>query len=202
MNRLKYSRSTASTLACAAASASAAWATPSGVASPLNSARLLSRSASGRAQQQRCDQRVFLCARGIDFVGLARGFAAIEIGPQDGAVDAGDGFDDDHALGRHPRPVRHRRLRDADLARELAHAANGADRLVQARIAHRFFISPYLWADVSGGDAEGSTGMRSEDRQGTGDQQRRKHGEDGDVEVPAFGDQRHGRRERQIARIR
>jgi len=62
----------------------------------------------GRAYQERRKQRVFLGAGGRNVVnGLAHAFrAAVEVGTQNAPVDAGCGFDEEHALRRHTRPVR------------------------------------------------------------------------------------------------
>ena len=55
----------------------------------------------------------------------------IKIGPQDGARDAGHRFDREHTLGGNARPVRHRRLGNADAARKLGDATGSANRFLQ-----------------------------------------------------------------------
>ncbi len=110
---------------------------PSGDGVAAQFAELLEQRGVGRARQQRRQQRIFLRARGIDLVDVAGRVGAEQIGPQDRAVDAGGGFDGEHALRRDAIPIRNRRLRNSDAARELAHAADGADRFLQSGVSHR-----------------------------------------------------------------
>ena len=83
-----------------------------------------------RACEQRGDQRVFLRARRIHFVDVAGHlFSAVQIGPQSGAIDAGDGFDRNDPLRGNASPVGDGRLRNTNLTRKLADTAGGANSL-------------------------------------------------------------------------
>jgi hypothetical protein len=80
-----------------------------------------------RAPEQRRDQRIFLSARCIHVIDVAGHFCvAVKIGPQDRAIDAGDGLDRDHPFCGNACPVGHGRLGNTDLARKFADAADGA----------------------------------------------------------------------------
>ena len=137
MNRSKYSRSTASTLAAARrlGESDMRHAERRGIAAefrePLEQRRV------GRTRQQRRQKRVFLRARRVDFVDVARHVSAEQIGTQHRRGSRRLQFDREHAFGRDTIPVRDRRLRDSYFAREFAHAANGADRFLQSWISHR-----------------------------------------------------------------
>ncbi len=97
---------------------------------------------AGSAREQYRKQRIFLPAGAVDLVDrgvgvpVTRILRAIEIGPQHGAVDAGRGFDRQNAFGRNATPIRHGRLRNADLSGERTDAAGVTDSLLKARIAH------------------------------------------------------------------
>ena len=77
-----------------AASASAAWARPSGVASPPNCAISPSNAFDGAARKQCGKQRIFLGARRIDGIEgiIFHGGLAVEIGTKLFARNAGRGF--------------------------------------------------------------------------------------------------------------
>ena len=70
-----------------------------GIAAQLRKARD-SKSRIRRARQQRGEQRIFLRARGIDFIDIAGHLvSAVEIRPQHRAIDAGRRLDGDHPFG-------------------------------------------------------------------------------------------------------
>ena len=93
-----------------------------------------------RSCEQHCQQRIFLRARGIDFIninvaGVARALA-VKIGSQQRPVDPGCGLDCDHAFGGYARPIGNGRLRDPKLARQRADTARGADCFIESDIPH------------------------------------------------------------------
>ena len=102
------------------------------------------------AREQHREQRIFLRARGVDLVDTAIadidtvagkiGRIAVEIGPQNDTAHAGRGFHRQHALGGNARPVRDRRLRDANFSGKRADTAGNADRFVKTAIAHQGFF--------------------------------------------------------------
>ena len=105
---------------------------PSGVASPRSVASRCEQRRVGRAREQRREQRIFLRARRDRRRRRRSAHCVRRRGRAAGLrVDAGRRLDREHALGGNARPVGHRRLRDADLARKLADAAGGADRFVE-----------------------------------------------------------------------
>ena len=101
-----------------------------GIAAQLRQAR--QELSVGAARKQRREQRILLRARRIDLVDAAGGLAIEKIGTQHRAADARRRLHRQHALGRNAIPVGDGGLRDADAARKLADAANGAESLPRA----------------------------------------------------------------------
>jgi hypothetical protein len=98
--------------------------------------KLLQQPRVWRPRQHRGEKRIFPRTRRSDFVGLAGNLFTVEIGPQDRAIDAGDLFNDEHAFGWDARPVRHRRLSNADFTSELAHTTSRADSFIEVNVSH------------------------------------------------------------------
>jgi hypothetical protein len=95
----------------------------------------------GRACEQHREQRVFLRPRSVDLVNVAgrAGMFSVEVGPQNRSAHAGRSFNRHYAFGRNARPVRHRRLGDANFSRKRADPAGNADRLIKSYVPHRRF---------------------------------------------------------------
>ncbi len=105
-----------------------------------------------RPCQQRRQQRVFLRTGKIDVVDAGRlVILVVKIGPQDRARDAGHRFDREHPLGGNARPIRYRRLGNADAARKLGDATGGANRFLESPIWHGRSAPPeplhFSWRD-------------------------------------------------------
>src|SRR5216684_3147140 len=91
-----------------------------------------------RAREQGGKQCIFPHAGSIDGIEsiILHSWLAVEIGAKLLARHAGRGFDGDYPLGRHPVPIRNRRLGNADLPGKLGYAARSIDGTIKARIAH------------------------------------------------------------------
>ncbi len=91
-----------------------------------------------RTRKQCGKQRVFLGACRIDGIDgiIFHGRLATKIGAKLLTRHAGRRFDGDHPLCRNAVPVRNGRLRNADFAGKLDHAACRVDRAIEYGVAH------------------------------------------------------------------
>ena len=103
-----------------------------------------------RARKQCGKQCVFPGAGSIDGIEgiFFHGKLAIEIGTKLVARHAGGSFDGDHALGRHPVPVRDRGLGNANFPGKLGYAACHINGVTKARIAHVDLPSLRAWSSI------------------------------------------------------